>query len=53
VSPSKPRPSLTRFACRLSDIRSADLVVVIGDHPVEERARSSSLDPRGTANGVD
>jgi NADH-quinone oxidoreductase subunit G len=38
VLPEETAPELDAFRAPLSDIAGADLVVVIGDHPVEERA---------------
>jgi NADH-quinone oxidoreductase subunit G len=38
VLPEEIAPQLDAFRAPLSDIAGADLVVVIGDHPVEERA---------------
>jgi NADH-quinone oxidoreductase subunit G len=38
VLPEQTAPELDAFRAPLSAIRDADLVVVIGDHPVEERA---------------
>jgi NADH-quinone oxidoreductase subunit G len=54
VLPEQTAPALDAFRVPLSYIRDADLVVVIGDHPVEERAPVVDLWLRAARrNGVE
>ena len=54
VLPEQTAPELDAYRAPLSSIRDADLVVVIGDHPVEERAPVVELWIRAARrNGVE
>ena len=54
VLPEQTAPELDAYRAPLSAIRDADLVVVIGDHPVEERAPVVELWIRAARrNGVE